>query len=264
RPLKTVNSGHQCPTCKKIYKGEPYDDVVFSRQHSANLRRMNEAAWAYAITEDEKFARFARDVLVGYGDRYLAYPRRHATRPDTSSARRSGGHIYDQTLTEAYHLQDEIAESYDLIHNSPSLSAADHKKIRDGLILPMLLSIAGHSAGKGNWQTFHNTAMFWAGAVLGDVEWMKRSILDPENGFVFQMNTSVTPDGLWYEGTWSYHFYSLTGLSRHAVGAAHMGINLWGNPSLRKMFVLPVAYEMSDGTTPRFGDATTLRPAERW
>src|SRR5690606_36145794 len=57
---------------------------------------------------------------------------------------------------------------------------------------------------------------------------------------------------------------SLTGLSRHAVGAAHMGINLWGNPSLRKMFVLPVAYEMSDGTTPRFGDATTLRPAERW
>src|SRR5690606_20766798 len=108
--------------------------------HSANLRRMTDAAWAYAITEDEKFAKFARDVLVGYGERYLNYPYRQANRRDNAYARRAGGRLYDQTLTEAYHLQDEIAEAYDLIHDSPSLSPADHKKIREGLILPMLES----------------------------------------------------------------------------------------------------------------------------
>lgn len=264
RALKTVNGKHTCPTCGKVYAGEPYDDVVFSRQHAANLRRMRDAAWAYAITQDEKFAEFAKTVLVGYGERYLTYPYRQASRADNAYARKAGGRLFDQTLTEAGYLHGSIAEGYDLIHDSPSVTAADHKKIREGLFLPMLESIGTYSRGKGNWQTFHNAAMFWGGAVLGDVKWMERSINDPKHGFIFQMGESVSPDGMWYEGSWSYHFYTLSGLANHARGAAHLGIDLWGNPMLKKMFLLPVSYEMSDGSVPRLGDSTTLRPERSW
>ena len=73
--LKTVDATHhRCPLCKKIYSGPPYDDVVFSRQHRANLNRMKTAAWAYAITGDRKYATFTARILVGYAERYREYP----------------------------------------------------------------------------------------------------------------------------------------------------------------------------------------------
>ena len=55
--LKTVDpTHHQCPRCKTVYSGEPYDDVLFARIHNRNLRAMSNAAWAYAVTGDEKYA----------------------------------------------------------------------------------------------------------------------------------------------------------------------------------------------------------------
>lgn len=79
--LKTVDATHhQCPKCKHIYTGEPYDDVIFSRVHSDNLKRLHAAAWAYAVTGDLRFADFARQVLLGYADRYRQYPYHSASR----------------------------------------------------------------------------------------------------------------------------------------------------------------------------------------
>lgn len=65
--LKTLDaSRHECPQCKTVYSGEPYDDVIFSKVHSRNLGDMEDAAWAYALTGDEKYAAFAAKVLLGF------------------------------------------------------------------------------------------------------------------------------------------------------------------------------------------------------
>ncbi len=73
--LRTVDATHhQCPKCGKVYSGPPYDDVIFSQQHSRNLQRMVTAAWAYAISEDKRFAEYAAKVLLGYAQRYEQYP----------------------------------------------------------------------------------------------------------------------------------------------------------------------------------------------
>ena len=253
--LRTVDSTHhECPKCKTVYTGEPYDDVLFSRIHGRNLAGMHSAAWAWAITQDRKYAQHAARVLLGYAGRYRDYPYHTADRSPKNT--RTGGHIAEQTLNEAGMMGGQIAPAYDLIHDSGVLSAADHEAIRSGLLLPMLQSIDTNKAGKSNWQSYHNAAMLMGGALLGDVEWVRKAISDPKNGFVSQMSESVTADGMWYENSWGYHSYTLGAMVMLAEPARRLGMDLYGHPALKKMFLIPVQYAMPDGSLPRFGDDT--------
>jgi hypothetical protein len=250
--LRTVDATHhRCPRCGKVYSGPPYDDVIFSQQHGRNLQRMVTAAWAYAIAEDQRCAEYAARVLLGYAQRYEQYPYHSSSRDDKS---RSGGHLFEQTLNEAADLATEIGPAYDLIHDSGVLSAADHQAIRRGLLLPMLRNIDKNKTGKSNWQTWHDAAMIWGGALVRDPAWVQKAITDPQNGFLYQMGVSVSKEGMWYENSWGYHFYTLGALVNIAETARRLGIDLWSNERLHKMFTLPVHYTMADGSLPRFGD----------
>ncbi|MCR4413289.1 MAG: heparinase II/III family protein, partial [Thermoguttaceae bacterium] len=253
--LRTVDdTHHRCPRCKTVYTGEPYDDVIFARKHGENLQGMEAAAWAYAITGEVRYAEHAKAVLLGYAQRYKEYPYHDSSRRTGKAAGRSGGHLAEQTLNESASLAGEIAPAYDLIHDAPILSAADHEKIRSGLLLPMLQNIDKNKAGKSNWQTWHNAAMLWTAPLVGDVAWARKAITQPQNGFLYQMDVSVSDDGMWYENSWGYHFYTLRAMVHIVEGARRLGIDLWSHPSLRKMFTVPVEYAMPDGSLPRFGD----------
>jgi hypothetical protein len=256
--LRTQDDTHHvCRRCGQVYTGEPYDDVIFSRRHSANLRNMLSAAWAYRITGEEKYAQLAAGVLLGYAQRYQSYPFHDASR--RSPAGRSGGHLFEQTLNEANCMADEIAPAFDLIHDARCLSPADRELIRTGLLVPMLANIDRNKAGKGNWQTWHNAGLLAGGAVLGDASWIQKALSDPQNGFTSQMRESVSAEGMWYENSWGYHFYALSALVHIVEYSRRLGIDLWSHPTLKKMFSLPVAYAMPDGTLPRFGDDVGTR-----
>ncbi len=103
---------------------------------------MVNTAWAYAITGDAKYAQRAREVLVGYAQRYREYPYHSASRTRDGWALRSGGHLYEQTLSEASAFAGTIAPAYDLIYDWDGISAADHALIRNGLVLPLLQNTA--------------------------------------------------------------------------------------------------------------------------
>ena len=258
--LRTIDpTHHRCPKCTKVYSGQPYDDVVFSRHHYRNLRGAHAAAWAWAVTGRREFADHTAKVLLGYAARYAKYPYHSASRDLSGWGARSGGHLFEQTLTEASALAGYIAPAYDLIHASGALSDAQRRTIRTGLIEPMLANIARNRAGKSNWQTWHNAAMLWGGAVIGAEKWVRRALTDPGNGFSHQMRISVTPEGMWYENSWGYHFYTLRAMVLIAEGARRLGIDLWSHPTLRKMFTVAVDYAMPDGTLPRFGDDVNTR-----
>ena len=252
--LTTVDDTHHlCPGCKKVYTGEPYDDVVFERKHYDNIRRTHQAGWAYAITGKKEYADFAAKVLLGYAQRYSQYPYHNAQNSgDDPKKNTSGGHLFEQTLNEAAELATSIGPAYDLI--AAGLSEEDRQAICDGLLRPMLKNIDKHKAGKSNWQTWHNAGMIWGGALVGDDSYLRKAIADPANGFASQMKVSVTTDGMWYENSWGYHFYTLGGLVAMAEGSRRLGIDLWHHPALLKMFTLPARYTMADGSLPRFGD----------
>jgi Heparinase II/III-like protein/Alginate lyase len=248
--LTTVDpTHHRCTRCKKVYSGEPYDDVIFSRVHHGNLARATNSAWAFRLTGENKFAEDTAKILIGYAERYEKYPYHLASRRKRG---RSGGHLMEQTLTEASSMINRILPAFDLVR--ATLDAAARRKVIDHLLRPMLRNIAKHKAGRSNWQSFHNAAMFLGGALAGDAEFMRRAIFDSKHGFLFQMHASVSSEGMWFENSWGYHFYTLNALVSLAESARYCGIDLWGHPRLRKMFTLPAQYTMADGRLPRFGD----------
>ena len=137
------------------------------------------------------------------------------------------------------------------------VSVADHETIREGLFRPLAASIYKHRAGKNNWQTYHNSAFIYLGGLLGDLGMVREALLDPANGFFYQMEVSVLPGGMWYENSWSYHFYTLTAVQRTMETARRLGIDLYGIPQAKDMYTVALDYRMVDGTLPRFGDALT-------
>ena len=68
------------------------------------------------------------------------------------------------------------------------------------------------------------------------------------------MEISVSKDGMWYENSWGYHFYTLKALAITAEGARRLGIDLWDDQTFKKMFTLPAQYAMVRDKLPRFGD----------
>ncbi len=253
RALETVDpTHHKCPTCGKVYTGEPYDDVIFARIHNRNLKRMDEAAWAFAITGDDRFGDFAREVLTGYAQRYRTYPY-HGNHPDNKAwTAISGGHLFEQTLNESAVMTRQIAPAYDLVYNH--LTPEQRKTIEWGLIKPMVVNFSKYKAGKSNWQSWHNAGMIWAGAVLHDEAWIRKALADKGNGFARQMEVSVLEDGMWYENSWGYHFYTLSALTETAEAARRLGIDIWHHPVLKSMYLLPTQFTMPGGRLPRFGD----------
>jgi rubrerythrin len=268
RGLITIDPHHhQCPVCKTVYSGFPFDNVLYSRQHSRNMGRAEDAAWAWLITGDKKYAIFAGKVLIGYGERYLNYPMLHAAVNDKSvdvaagknDKYRTAGHISEQTLGEAM-LMIPAATAYDLIYDSNVLSEENKIMIEERFLKAMAECINGYKAGKSNWQTWHNAALLYAGAVTGDGSMIKQAMLDDENGFLAQMKISVMPEGMWYENSWGYHYYTLTAMTYLAEGGRRLGFDLYGHPILKKMYLIGFDYIMSDGSLPRFGDAVQDSP----
>lgn len=262
--LETVDdSQHQCPKCGVVYSGYPYDQVIYERRHYALSRNLEHSAWAFAITGEQRFAQHAREILLGYSQRYSAYPLHSANQGKRDDPlRASSGHVFEQTLNEAA-WTEEIATAFDLVR--PALSSADRQAIRSGLLRPLYENIDKHRAGKSNWQTFHNSAFLYLGALLPDVDVIRQALLDPDNGFALQMKVSVLPGGMWYENSWSYHFYTLTAVERTLETARRLGIDLYSVPQVKDMYTVALDYRMVDGTLPRFGDATTTSiPASRY
>jgi len=258
--LETVDdTHHRCPRCGEVYSGYPYDNVIYSRKHNRLTRDMETCAWAYAITGEEKYAQRAREILVGYAQRYTSYPYHSANMgKKTDKPSRSGGHVFEQTLNESSWMLS-VCNAYDLIRLSEVLSESDHQAIREDFLLKVYENIAKHRAGKSNWQTYHNSAFMLIGGVLNEVDLVRQAIEDGENGFHYQMEVSVLPGGMWYENSWGYHFYTLGAVQRITETARRLGIDLYSAPQVKDMYTVAMDYQMADGTLPRFGDATTSR-----
>jgi len=201
--LQTVDdTHHKCPRCGQVYSGAPFDDVIYARGHGANLKGLADCAWAWALTGKREFAERARAALLGYAERYGQYPYHDSQCKTGKAASKSGGHIAEQTLNEAADLAGRIAPAYDLVWTF--LSEADRTAVRDGLLVPMLRNIDKHRAGKNNWQSWHNAALFAGGLLAGEPDYARRSVADPANGFRSQMRVSVSAEGMWYENSWGF------------------------------------------------------------
>jgi hypothetical protein len=68
------------------------------------------------------------------------------------------------------------------------------------------------------------------------------------------MRDGVTADGQWWEGSWGYHFYTLSALWPLVEAAKNCGMDLYGD-AFKRMFDAPLAFAMPHLRLPAFNDS---------
>ncbi len=248
---------HYCPSNGQYYTGWPYDQVIYGRMHNDLAEAARDLGLAYRITGNITYAQRSAEILLAYADAYTAYPYHDIN----NAPNNSGGRVLAQTLDESIWAVP-IAWAYDLIADSPALTGTARLHVEQDLLAQIAVTIRRHPAGMSNWQSWHNAGLAAVGWAMGDPIPVALAMDAPRNGFNFQMANSVSAEGFWYEGSWGYHFFALQALrfqaemARRATPGA--GLDLFAEPSLRKMYEAPINFAQPDLTLPSFNDTGSV------
>ncbi|MGD9498567.1 MAG: heparinase II/III family protein, partial [Armatimonadota bacterium] len=245
--LRTVSpTQHQCRECGATYTGWPYDDVVIGREHHGLSNAVRDLGLVYALTGESVYAAKAREILLGYAQRYLTYPLHNIRGEATGGA----VHVGAQPLDEATWLIP-LVQGFDCIWDA--LSEDDRRAIADGVLLPAAELVRGFARSIHNIPCWENAAYGLVGIALGNEELAAQAV-NGRFGFRSQVAEGVNDDGQWYEGSWGYHYYTMGALEPLAIAAEHVGIDLYSDRYL-SMFVAPVRMMAPNGALPAFNDS---------
>ena len=236
---------HRCPQGGEVFSGEPYDAAW---RWSLNNRLSTMAfklALLWQMDQDEACRVRVEEILLGYARRYGAYEPGEDPRPVAR------GRATFQSLDEAVWLLS-LVRAYDLVRSS--LAAAAREQVETELLRPA----AGHIAAQKyrsihNIECWHNAAIGAVGICLDEPELVQLAV-EAEFGFRHQLEAGVRADGLWWEGSSSYHFYALTALLSHAQVAEVADPSLRRAARLRQMFQTPVDLAAPDLRLPATND----------
>lgn len=253
---------HIDPITGKVFLGDTshpssdYDACVIGMLHEQWAQNARDLGVAYQVTGDRAYARKARDILMGYAAKYPAYDL-HASgygtsRTDKVIPRTGGGRVGSTYLEESAWLIP-FCHGVDLVWDA--LSAEDRRAIAQKVVLPSITEvIVAPSASIHNIQCWANAAWGSAGLLLGDQALVAKAIEHPEMGYWKQVTAGVTPAGMWWEGSWGYHFYTLSALLWLTEAARNCGIDLYGE-ALERMFNAPLIFAMPNDRLPAFNDS---------
>ena len=245
--LKTKSkTEHLCRQCGEVYTGYPYDDVVLSRDHKALANAIRDLGLVYVLTGNSAYAAKSREILMGYAERYLKYPL-HDTRGKPT---RGGGHVGPQTLDEAVWLIP-VAQGFDCIHDT--LSEGDVRFIADKMLLPAARHIHAHQWGIHNICCWHASAYGLVAIALGD-EKLAFDATRGAKGFFQQVSKGISDDGLWFEGAWGYHYYTMSALTPLAAAFHNIGIDSYIE-RYKRMYDAPIEFASPIGRLPSFNDS---------
>jgi len=235
---------HPCPVDGKVFSGEPYDAAwrwfINNRLSTAAFR----LGLAWRIHEDENCRQRAEEILRGYARRYPGYE------PGTERRYGQGKATY-QSLDEAVWLIP-LARAYDLVRES--LSPGAREQVEDDLLRPAARHIVGQKYFRiHNIECWHNAAIAAVGLLLEE-DGLTRLAVEDEFGFHHQLAAGVRDDGLWWEGSSSYHFYALAALISLVLVAEGEDDSRWRSERLEKMFRAPVDLAYPDWRLPATND----------
>ena len=261
----THNPPHYCPSTKEYFAAPPqwsdrpklYDEVVYQNRHDALGNYARDLGLAFIFTGNKKYAENAAQILVGYAKQYPTY----AHHDKDGKAGRSGAKAHAQTLDEAIWLIN-MAWAYDLV--SDTLAATDRDAIAKNVLRPAVAEIQGNRTGLSNWQTWHNAGIAAVGFALGDEKLVNEAYNDPHQGFFQQLADGAANDGFWWEGSWSYHFYTLNAMLYLAEMGNRAGMDTFASPNLRAMWNAPLQMALPDLSLPRFNDDGGSSVSRQW
>ncbi|MGB5739262.1 MAG: alginate lyase family protein, partial [Woeseia sp.] len=202
-----------------------YSGGYTHQRHKQNFFIMQKAGALYQILEDEKYARYVRDMLFAYEAIYMGLP----LHPKERSYAR--GKLFWQSLNDANWLVF-VSQAYDTIYDY--LAAEERKTLEDNLFRPFADHISVRNPAFFNRVHNHSTwgtaAVGMLGLVMGDDEMVERALnglpregldltakdddgglLWSENqkaGFFANLEKPFSPDGYYNEGPY-YQRYAM-------------------------------------------------------
>ncbi|MEP5338420.1 MAG: alginate lyase family protein [Algibacter sp.] len=193
-------------------------------RHKRNMVVLQKAGVLYQILDDEKYAKYVKDMLMQYEDMYKTLP----LHPKTRSYAR--GKLFWQCLNDSNWLV-YVSQAYDCVYNY--LSEEERNKLETNLFRPFADHISIDSPQfyqrVHNHSTWGNAAVGMIGLVMNDQELIDRALygikglkLDTKEkdddggflnkegkaGFLANIEEPFSPDGYYNEGPY-YQRYAM-------------------------------------------------------
>ena len=235
---------HRCPAGQERFSGEPYDSAWNWFVNNRLSVMAFKLALLWQIDGEAREFRRVEEILLGYAARYRDYP--------LGEERVSGrGKATFQPLDEAVWLIP-LVQAYDLIR--AHVSGDVRRRVEDGLIWPAADHILSQKYFRiHNIECWLNAALGTVGISLGE-DTLVRVAVEKAFGLRHQLAEGVRDDGLWWEGSSSYHFYALAALMTLARNAQASDESLWKTTQIKEMFRAPVALAYPDLSLPATND----------
>jgi hypothetical protein len=244
---------HVCPNCGKVFTDERTCAAYRTQLNYQLDRNCHTLALAYGLTGNAKYVKPVRDAMLEMVRLYPTFER-HDRWGRKGALASIGGWRYAQLLDEAVALID-LSKAYDLI--AGGLAANERKTIEEKLLGCVARNIQQYqyfSDPKNNHRTWLNAAYANVGTAIGD-EKLLRDAVYAQGGLLWQLDNSVTSDGLWYEGTMAYQFYALQAVMFTLDAAKRAGWNFADNVRLKSLWLSPMRMTYPNGAFPVFHDS---------
>ncbi|WP_298535685.1 alginate lyase family protein [uncultured Algibacter sp.] len=222
-----IASGIEVPMPKDYSGGYTHS------RHKRNWFVLQKAGVLYQILEDEKYAKYVKDMLMQYEEMYKTLP----LHPKTRSYAR--GKLFWQCLNDSNWLV-YVSQAYDCIYNY--LTEEERNKLETNLFKPFADHISVDSPQfyqrVHNHSTWGNAAVGMIGLVMDDEELIQRALYgikgltlertakdddggflnkDGKAGFLANIEEPFSPDGYYNEGPY-YQRYAMYPFLVFAVG----------------------------------------------
>jgi hypothetical protein len=237
-------AAHACPMDGAIFAGERLNAAWrFSANALLSQSALN-LALAWRLTGEEAHRAAAVQILLGYAAHYAGY----AAAPKTVA---NPGVAAYTTLDESTWIIP-LCWAFDVLGSD--LSPAERGLVADQLLGPAAEYLLAHHFGCiHNFACWHNAAIGTVGLALGRDDLAQSAISGPF-GFDAQLAAGVLGDGLWFEGSLSYHFYTVAACLALARATLHTSYDLRDRPILAAMLRAPILCAFPDGTLPATND----------
>ncbi|NNE48847.1 MAG: alginate lyase family protein [Altererythrobacter sp.] len=174
-------------------------------QHKRNYRAIHQGGQLYAITGDEKYRVYVRDMLLAYAELYPTLGDHPA------KANQNVGRLFWQVLNDAMWLVHAVQGYRDV---RDTLTDTERARIDDNVFRPAVKFLSVDS--QRTFDRIHNHAT-WAtagvgmtGYLLGDQDMVDRALLGSDKsgdaGFLRQSELLFSPDGYYTEGPYYQRF----------------------------------------------------------
>ena len=199
---------HFCPSCGQDFTGEPYDSAWWGMINAQNVAAAYSMAVIWLITGDDAYARKASDILLAYARYYPQYE------PHGNIPYNGPGRVGAQTLDEA-NFQRHAVMAFDIL--TDFMTDDETAYIRDRMLLPAAEFLMDHRVKQvHNHEVFTNSAIAMIG-ILFDKKDLIDAALNDKYGIIYLLEHGVQKNGMWFEGSFGYHFYALEGFIHRTV-----------------------------------------------